>query len=515
MDRNWAFPCSESEPSGPDAVNREESMALDPAVKRFGVYRTIMAILALASILGFLAGCQIEKRHPPAKVRRLNQSDLSWASLHLARSEYQDLHYKVYRYDPAWQEYLPIRGAAFKGKLLVRPFDYLSALPDGSYTDGRFNLIEYFRTETVSGEFAQLSVAWTAAGDILVGVRYSRVRAIVRFLAIKEKSGIISVISDLQDLEALYCIDEGVRRFSWQSLLECLKLVPPNVGSRSFGEYLEWRNDPDCSEKFGGPGGPGGPALDLPPPPASVKDKRISAEAMRQAGVSLEINGETKAERNYGFALDSEGVELASLADAQEERERLDNDPDSTAEELWDSAYAEQQARDDYRAAQERRRAAERELERQRSSGNESGRPIPGESQPEDPRCRGRRVDAKWGALLLNPEFCGELDRVACLLMRSDSVFAFTEGQCWSEGGKDDNRTLNCGTRDPELGPREHASNLGDRVCDESSTHHCWSDQVAPKNSSGKIQTSYISLTPLGPFLLGLCARGGCPDPVP
>jgi hypothetical protein len=130
---------------------------------------------------------------------------------------------------------------------------------------------------------------------------------------------------------------------------------------------------------------------------------------------------------------------------------------------------------------------------------------APGDEPIQDPRCEGRRIDAERGALFSNPDLCPDQAYLRCLRERSDVLYAVTEERCFRDTGPNDAPIIVC--EEPDS-PTVSADNTPNNETDVGD----FTDPNAPLNSSGEIETSYISTTDFGALILRLCGGGGCPD---
>jgi len=158
-----------------------------------------------------------------------------------------------------------------------------------------------------------------------------------------------------------------------------------------------------------------------------------------------------------------------------------------------------------------------------------AGRSLPpigpgGTTVFEDPRCAGRDRRAEQGLGFL--DLCaqqGSSDFLSCFRQMESPLFNVTGGRCRLEPGPAGGNVLNCSSGESIIGciaaggsPAECARN---RSRDDDNVGPGGPD-AGPTDGpriagSQQIDLKYIDTIPFGAVLIGICSRGGCPDPRP
>jgi len=455
---------------------------------------------------------------PLPKRERLTHAELDEFAIALRRPAL-DYNYVVYGYDWADKRYRLERGGKFAGYLAPLPSQRLRALADGTFTDGQFNRIGVRRV-SVNGEPHDLTIASTPDGTTVVAAAGIGDASGVRFVIIERLRELISVIAEAGALRDLPCIGRAAHAGSTGDLMRCLGATPGQAGGGSSGGgagdllgsggLLE---DPDCKrDMFGSVTYRSGMRR-------TFKDRMDDAGLVRSLAdmYRRQADGEPKIDRERAMrdlanAYDLEADLTEELAQAEEDEARVRADPNSTEQQRADAAARTDHVRAKLRSAERDRQEA---WERQQRAGRTRTRPAPGEAPPvEDPRCRGREVDSERGTLFTNRDFCGDDDPLTCLRRQQDSIYRFFDGQCWTETGADDARHIVCASEADGSDRPDADGGVEPPECEPQDVD-CWTDPVAPRAPRGRTNLRYVDITPMGAFLLGLCARGGCPQPVP
>lgn len=157
----------------------------------------------------------------------------------------------------------------------------------------------------------------------------------------------------------------------------------------------------------------------------------------------------------------------------------------------------------------------------EREQGGAMGQPRIGEDGSlagsfEDPRCAGNKTSVAqgsiWGNQCRNPDG-SHIGITECVRRMADSTYAITGGKCWEEPGPAGGTIPVC---EGDRRSRSSGSGSGDDPSGGVSPGGDASDTTdggrrstggAARGTGGR----YIDLTPMGAFLIGLCAPVGCP----
>ena len=158
-----------------------------------------------------------------------------------------------------------------------------------------------------------------------------------------------------------------------------------------------------------------------------------------------------------------------------------------------------------------------------------TGRSLPpvgpdGSTVFEDPRCAGRNIRAEQGLGFL--DLCAQQessDFVTCYRQLESPLYNVTGGRCRLEPGPAGGNVLNCSSGESIIGciaaggsPVECARNRsgGEGIVGPGGPDAGPTDGPGIPRSQ-QIDLNYIDTIPLGALLIGLCSRGGCPQPPP
>lgn len=158
-----------------------------------------------------------------------------------------------------------------------------------------------------------------------------------------------------------------------------------------------------------------------------------------------------------------------------------------------------------------------------------TGRSLPpigegGSTVFEDPRCAGRNIRVSQGLGFL--DLCaqqGSSDFLSCFRQMESPLFNVTGGRCRLVPGPAGGNVLNCSSGESVIecivgggSPAECARN---RSRDDDNVGPGGPDAGptdGPRISgSQQIDLKYIDTIPFGAVLIGICSKGGCPDPRP
>lgn len=452
--------------------------------------------------------------------RSLSQAELDAFSKALNRPA-PLYYYQTYRYDWSAREYQLVRGGSLHAYLAPVPPERLEKLADGTFTDGRFNRITMQPVE-LEGEAHTFAFTGTPDGTRIYSVADPREVGRVRFAVIERYRELISVIAAAEALRNLPCVQLAARRGATGGLLRCLGM--PESGSSGGGGA--------------GTGDGGLPEFDSPllsEPDCKYDPRGRVYQAYRQMSYEDRIADAERIEeeaqqwdnlaRGATSASDRRALERLAdtrradanrtreLAEAERQESGVRDNPSSSARAIERAERTTCTARDNLRRAEEKSFDAYERAYHPRTRGGGGGSPPIGETpQVQDPRCEGREVDAARGTLFTNRAFCGGDDPLTCLRREQDSLYGLTDGQCWTETGPDDSRQIVCARGEDESERPGVDGGVEVPEC-EAQDADCFTDPVAPRNPRGQVMLRYVDVTPLGAFLIGWCARGGCPDP--
>ena len=133
-----------------------------------------------------------------------------------------------------------------------------------------------------------------------------------------------------------------------------------------------------------------------------------------------------------------------------------------------------------------------------------------------DPRCSGNKTAMAQGTMW--GDFCRNKDgshigMMECARKMADSIYAISGGRCWQESGPAGGERIVCRQEERRSGAGsdgDPGSGVAPGGSDSGSTDDTRTG-IGGGRRSGQAGR-YIDTTPMGGFLMGLCAKGGCPD---
>lgn len=143
----------------------------------------------------------------------------------------------------------------------------------------------------------------------------------------------------------------------------------------------------------------------------------------------------------------------------------------------------------------------------------------------EDPRCAGREARASQGLSFL--DLCikqGSTDFLTCYRQLENPLYNVSGGRCEVDEGPAGGEVLRCsdnesiveciaaGGSPAECAEREPGE---DPIVGPGGPGSGPTDGPSLPGTSGSIDIKFIDTIPLGAVLMGICSRGGCPDPRP
>lgn len=457
-----------------------------------------LILLNLAVLFALtLSSCKEEVSTPDENsqitVARLSASELEYYSSFIANQSPRLYHSLSFRIDE--NGIYQVGYDTIEAYLISRPVSALDLTVSGLWTDGNRNQILRSTFITEDNSKHDFSITVSANRDLVISVDMDQDENL-DIVVQRVGDNLISVMTDIETLEVLRCV-EGLEVTSanlFESILDCLSKFR-NGGGGGWDQLHEMADaflNPECEENT--------IVSDRPIAWKKVADRydRVAQYVEYRSGGSSRHQPLANAYRQAARILREmsaieEALQRPDLTDAElsELSDSLDELSSDLSRFYGEIARGLSEFRKDYPID-----------------------PIEDPSRPSEgavshPRCQQRDTDTQRGTLFTNIDFCPDADFIQCIRRQNSALYALTEGQCYIEEGPSGGDILVCEETErlediPILPPDDENSPYNPDGNDDL-------DPNAPQGSNGQIAESYVNLTPLGDFIIGLCSQGGCP----